>query len=149
MGAFPVSLMQPSEGLGQWNSASIAQIDQWRGQILVKLREVRAQMSRTSDPELLSDLKASEQYGIAALNELAQAANRKELGLFTRAIIIAEDAVRAMGSAVKEVVIETASAAGETLGAAAKPIVPALWPLAIGLVAIAFIWGGGIKTGKK
>jgi hypothetical protein len=140
---FPVSLMQPSEGLGDF---TVAQYDEIRLRILQKLRDVRAQMSRTNDPTLLTNLKASEKYGIAALAEMTQAANNADQpALWVRAINIADDATRAMGAAVAEVVV----AIGETAGDATKPLIPTLWPIALGLIGVAFIMGGGIKTGRR
>lgn len=58
-----------------------------------------------------------------------------------------QDSTSAAGGLIRD----TARLVGETVGAVAgavtKPLLPALWPIALGLVAVAFIMGGGFRRG--
>lgn len=72
-----------------------------------------------------------------------RALGENDLTDFDRFILSTGDWIAASRTAAANLVKDTADLVGNVGGNLIKPVVPSLWPIAIGLVAVAFILGGG------
>jgi hypothetical protein len=147
---FPVSLMQPSEGLGSLNglgATAQATNDPARDTFLVRQLHALA----------ISIYQAKERGDTATVQALLQrfelladeyrSRGATDLSAIDNFVLTTGQYIADSSAAAKKLVKEAAIAVGETAGAALGGL--PLVPLAIGLVAIAVIMSGGFKLGRK
>lgn len=141
---YPVSLMQPSEGLGAFVQENSAR-DTFLVQQMHALSIAIYQAKQRDEPQTVMELLKR----FTALANEYRDRGALDMGPIDRFILTVGDYIADSSTAAKQIVKEAARTVGETLGEAVGPIQGALIPIAIGLVAVAFIMGGGIKMGKK
>lgn len=143
MRTFPVSLMQPSEGLG----ATATVTDDARDTFLVRqMHALAIAISQAKDRNDTAAVQALLQR-FELLADEYRSRGGTNMSAFDNFVLKTGQYIADSSAAAKQIVKDAATTVGEVAGSALGGL--PLVPLAIGLVAVAFIMGGGIKLGKR